>query len=557
MTPRARGAGLVAVGAGLGIVAACTSQPDVRIEVTVPGSLTDEVVWIEVGVFENGCPPDDQLRGGMPASGSIARVAFRAAGGKIADFGVLKARNVGIVATARGEDCSVVAAGCQTYDLTSDRKLTVDMAQIGEPTGGCGETAVCQGARCVPTVDVSHPSVGARCSLDVIGAGPLAGPFSDSETIGHPAIISLDDGGFLIAYREHDVGGRTQITLMPIDVGGGAKTPVSELLADRCSQSDEDDAVGLAPSADGARLVLARPACRGNPGIEVYAVDPTGKVTRSAANQGTGVISLSPRSVSLSADGAAGLVAFRKDDSAAVAGLSALRLDKGYAFGATPPHMAAHVAVTDKLIGLVTVAGEGDSDGGSSGSSEVRLQMVPVGTSLDTLPTPVILPGNWASISAQATRAVVAHGSDDGFGVDIDVFDLNAGTKAVARAASDRISPEQLAKIAYADVVIHQDEMFVAFEQAAAIEGGGDNPADNGAGSISVVHYDHATTAPHFSREVILRQDPRVPSLTRVRDGRIAIAANDSRVGVVWTTARQTSQNDTVGGYAILACRPR
>ena len=38
-------------------------------------------------------------------------------------------------------------------------------------------------------------------------------------------------------------------------------------------------------------------------------------------------------------------------------------------------------------------------------------------------------------------------------------------------------------------------------------------------------------------------------------DGRVAIAASQSRVAVVWTAAPQLTANDAVGGDAILACR--
>jgi hypothetical protein len=41
-----------------------------------------------------------------------------------------------------------------------------------------------------------------------------------------------------------------------------------------------------------------------------------------------------------------------------------------------------------------------------------------------------------------------------------------------------------------------------------------------------------------------------------VRDGRLAIAASDTRVAVVWTTGKTLTQNDAVGGYAVFACTP-
>ena len=46
-----------------------------------------------------------------------------------------------------------------------------------------------------------------------------------------------------------------------------------------------------------------------------------------------------------------------------------------------------------------------------------------------------------------------------------------------------------------------------------------------------------------------------VTSLLDVHDGRVAVAASDTRVGVVWTTARQLTANDPTGAYAVFACR--
>jgi hypothetical protein len=44
-------------------------------------------------------------------------------------------------------------------------------------------------------------------------------------------------------------------------------------------------------------------------------------------------------------------------------------------------------------------------------------------------------------------------------------------------------------------------------------------------------------------------------SLKDVRNGRIAVAATDTRVALVWLTARQLTANDPSGGYAVFACR--
>jgi hypothetical protein len=94
--------------------------------------------------------------------------------------------------------------------------------------------------------------------------------------------------------------------------------------------------------------------------------------------------------------------------------------------------------------------------------------------------------------------------------------------------------------VSYADVAFHLDNMFFAVETP---------------GSISLVSYNHATTTPVYSKEIVLGQNPRIPALSSVRDGRLAVAASDTRVAVAWVTGRELAPDDAVGGYAIFACR--
>jgi hypothetical protein len=55
---------------------------------------------------------------------------------------------------------------------------------------------------------------------------------------------------------------------------------------------------------------------------------------------------------------------------------------------------------------------------------------------------------------------------------------------------------------------------------------------------------------------VLLADDARIPSQETVRDGRIALAASDSRVLVAWLTATDLGPDDPIGGYALFACSP-
>jgi hypothetical protein len=75
-------------------------------------------------------------------------------------------------------------------------------------------------------------------------------------------------------------------------------------------------------------------------------------------------------------------------------------------------------------------------------------------------------------------------------------------------------------------------------------------------GQIALQVYGNASTPPTPLRTVSFRREPRISGVDTVRDGRVAIAATDTRVAVAWTTAKALNNNDHTGGYAIFACTP-
>jgi len=114
--------------------------------------------------------------------------------------------------------------------------------------------------------------------------------------------------------------------------------------------------------------------------------------------------------------------------------------------------------------------------------------------------------------------------------------------------ASDGIVVDGAGKVAYADIALVQDRMFFAVEKVGTTP----NPS-----IISVYAYAQATTTPALKRRVVLNDDSRIPTLTAVRDGLVAIAASDTRVAVVWTAGKTLTDKDAVGGYAVFACSAR
>ena len=153
-------------------------------------------------------------------------------------------------------------------------------------------------------------------------------------------------------------------------------------------------------------------------------------------------------------------------------------------------------------------------------------------------PTPATFPGTWASVAVSGNRmVVVSDGPSTSRPVSYRAFEPD---KTTAVSSGD-FAIEGTGKVLYADVTIQGDRMFVAAERA---------------GALSLVSFTGATTTPIRQREVVLADNPRVPSIKDIRDGRVAVSATASRVAVAWTTGKQLGANDASGGYAVFACTP-
>ena len=191
--------------------------------------------------------------------------------------------------------------------------------------------------------------------------------------------------------------------------------------------------------------------------------------------------------------------------------------------------------------------GDGGSDSGSTASGQsLRLLLAqPAGIDLAQInaatgspSTPIVIPGTWGSIAAFGKRAIV-------------LSDAGSGSRAATYRAYDLggrdptdtngIVTESSGKATTGDVAIQGDRAYFALLKP---------------GGVSLSVYANATTTLSALRHVSFANETRIPSVGNVRDGRVAIAATDRRVAVVWTTATTLQQNDTTGGYAVFACTP-
>jgi hypothetical protein len=536
-----------ALGALAALGTSCSAS-DASVTVQIPSAVLGQTEWVEVGFLPGGCPPTTTLVEGLPAGATTGRVAFHKDDPKRPAIGLIPTGRYGAAATARDAQCAVLAAGCAPIDLGSSRGVTIPLAPVSSPVGACSAGTVCSYGRCVPPTTPDDPSVGADCSLALMGAGPLGNPLAQETQVGSPAVVPTATG-FLIAYREFEpLSGIGRLTLYPVDQGGAALPAHSETLAGRCPGADETDAVGLAVAGDKGLTVLARSPCQGKSGYDLFSVSTAADVTfysvDNAANGAT--LALSPAKSVAPLPSGAWLVGLRVDGTSLLqttdGKLAAKANDKIGAAGDT----GIWVTTTSSLV-AVLAAGKSKiaiPDGGApeAGANDpvLRLTVAPTSTPLASLPAAIELPGAWGSVAALGNRVVVVgDGSSSGKPVAYTAFDL-VGTVA-QKKVEDGFSTESLqGKPISADVALVKDMMFVAVEQS---------------GAISLVAFEHATTVPVLKRTLSLGDDPRLPSVKNVRDGRIAVAASDTRVVVVWASGTTLAPNDPVGGYAVYACR--
>jgi hypothetical protein len=194
------------------------------------------------------------------------------------------------------------------------------------------------------------------------------------------------------------------------------------------------------------------------------------------------------------------------------------------------------------LLAAATEAGAATDGGATAGAEpELRLLMVPSTTPLDTIRSPstprapIAFAGGTASIAAKDGRVIVASDGDGVDSVSYRAFDIGSDQPKDTGGFSVEGDP----KVTAVDVQIQGDRAFFASLKQ---------------GAVALHVFDGATTTLRPIRNISFAREPRISGINIVRDGRVAIAATDTRVGVVWTTAKKLGGNDSSGGYAVFAC---
>ena len=549
----------VVVGVLGGHGAGCAGGP-VAIAVSLPNDLLEETTWFEVGGFLDAtcAAVVPMLPNGIP-EGVTARVAFKR-DDPSPRFGDIPNGRYAFAAVARDANCTVLAAGCTEKEIDDVDVVSIRMTASDDRSGGCSKGASCQAAKCVPAIDNADPSIGAGCSLELLGAGPLATPIGGSGTlVSAPAIGATPTGGFIIGYREIDPNGAgARITILPIDPAGGALTPLRPALPNPCSTSEETDGVGLVVNGDKAMMALAKAPCGGNePELQLLNFTTTpelGKflVSKPSSDSSNARVILGAARPSAPRQGA-GLVVFSDGSSARIANMSPENgiVGPNGTFGG-PNVTDAWIAANSSVLALLA-AGKGSgatptvdagADGGASpndgSTSTLRLQLLPADTNIQNLTsstgTVITFPGQWASIAASGGRVIVlSDGTGPGRSATYRAFDRGRDTVTDMNG----FSVEGSEKVTAGDVALVGDRAYFA-----ALKQGG----------VALHVFANATTTLTPLASVSFGREPRISAINTVRDGRVAVAATDRRVAVVWTNAKILGPNDGTGGYAVFGC---
>ena len=347
----------------------CKGKPQISFEIAVPNAVVQDTVWLEIGAYRDAScgAVRPMLSDGVPDSAS-ARVAFRRDSRAAPSLGDLDTGSYAFAAVAKGDDCGVLATGCVEVNVGKVNSISVPMIASESPSGACGVGSVCEAARCVPANDNKNPSVGAQCSLELLGAGPLADPIDEKGkatssagmTLSAPAIASTPTG-FVIAYRQIDSSGSSaRVIVLPIDPAGGALDPARPLLKGRCANSEETDGVGLVMNGADGQIVLARSACAAKPGLELLSFKSKPEVTidtnfRTSDSPTALKLALSGGHVAARAANAS-VVVFNEDGANRIATIvpgTGVAAPSG-TFGGTAGMTGAWLAASDKVLAVLS-----------------------------------------------------------------------------------------------------------------------------------------------------------------------------------------------------------
>jgi len=525
----------------------------------VPSAVANAAAWYEIGLFSGGCPSSAILGGGIPSEGTVAHLTFAAGSATPPALGLLPKGSYGIAGVALAADCSVIASGCSAQSVSGSNALTVALtATSGSPVGACSSGSICSDGACLAGGDASVTALMSSCSLQLIGAGPLADPLTEDSTLLSAPAIAATPNGFLIAYREFDSnGGSARLTTLAIDEAGAAASPIQTTLPGSCVSSPQTDATGLVFSGTQGTIALSRPVCSAGAddggagdaasapgGVDVISVDAAGNVGQSSFNSQPGLnvtlaqghaMAQTPLGLVLAYTNTSSGTSFAATLSGVVLASSPAPVPYATLTG-LPTVTAAYVTGTNYGTAFLAI-GAGVDGGDAAASSGPSASVATRALDAGAPSKPSTFPATWASIGATGSRVLVAsNGASNGDSILYTAFDM----ATAAPATSGAFSPASSGDVAFVDVALVQDLAFFAAE------------VDQ---DISLFAFEKASTNPIFLQELPFSTNPVIP-LGALRDGLVGVAATATRVAVVWGTGMTLGSDDDVGGYAVFGCAP-
>lgn len=549
---------------------ACLGASDLNLEITVPRDLVSKTEWFEVGAYKSStCKTlKPMLANGLP-EGVETRVAFKRADRVGPRFGDIPSGKYAFAAVARDKDCQILARGCVDTDVSDTSNVNIQMDGVETESGKCGAGASCQAGKCVPANNNADPSVGAACSLELLGAGPLLN-VNPTGFISAPAIAPTNSG-FVIVYRQGLVGDSPTVVMLPIDTSGGAYG-VDARTTDAPNRPVLPVCEGRGEEADGVALLFGGE--RGVFAVANNCAEPSFTLANFSVTAGERNLSAIPDPPVLTKTGApltlaAGHIAARRANNSVIAftqggigKIAYMDTARGVVGGAEGKVgqfggsgiTDAWLSASDRVLALLA-AGTGavprtrTPDGGGGGEDEtgqgpsLRLMMLPPETAPESItpasgPT-IAFPGSWGSIATIGTRVLVLSNDTEGPGRSVTYRAFDLGNDSPASIGGFEVEGE--GAVTAGDVAIAGNRAFFAVLRD---------------GSIELHAYDSPTVTPSAKSRVVLARESRISGIKTIKNGRVAVAATDSRVAVAWTSTRQLDENTPAGGYAVFACTP-
>ena len=529
----------------------CTRTQDITFVLRVPVESKAAATWVEIAAYDSpACPSITQLSGGLPRGGVVQRLGF--ANGSPAPTFRLHKGTYAFSATVRNDQCEVLAAGCTDIAVPGGSEITINLKESAIKGGKCAGGSACLNAECVPALGGNGTGTG--CTLEVMGAGPLEALNADGSNVSRPGITAVNDG-FVIAYSQID-GTKYRVTTMKIGYDGGpvraddtTSLPYNRYeIPGACEDDAKTEGLGLLfnrPNEVTGLLVVPRsPKCtRASTAMSIFKVGQDAHLANEPPASPSFQAGADSHVMSNRPLGVGGYV------TSVVNGQAQLQTFNGTAFtaagrlvGGAPPHARSWVAGSQKAVAVLTqTAGEGgpllDDGGGGGDAPELRLEVAYPPAPLSPAP---LLHGRFASMAMQDQRVVVV--SSGSLQAPVEMHLLNIGEQAFLNQS---VPPDEQGDTLAADVAIAGNRLFIASMQAYG---------------VSVLAFDDFAGTPKLLKAKPLGRDFRVKQFMggifdTLRDGFIAIAANQPYVGVVWMTGRRVAAGEEVGGWAVLACR--